>query len=801
MFHVDGCGWDSKVKESKVVTMAAGVLASLRDLAKTDVPQAWKIPAALIIAAIEKPEDVDPDGTENETSQHMATLEARGLRTLFIASMLNRFREHLRVVLLSPLRFASWRDGSLQTAVSKIAASIQPVIRVMVRICDQTDDSRSISETLMTVLRLELDRPEYAEFHRECNSVYEAGLTALITLRELFEDEEENLDLLSNLKLDALLQNVDENSDSADALQILVRIQTIANDIRHLGLTDSLDSDEQFDQLVDNKIESHVKNTCEGEFDEKYLDSLESWLEDSLMPWLNIILPTDSAILTSLRATLLQKLRNILCKLRIDELFDMIVDFPDSLPAILDLKACLSNSGLRSYLIESLMTSFKKRLQHPGANTSDILTQYVLSIKALRALDPSGVILDIVCGPLREYLRDRSDTVRCVVTSLIDDSNTEIDLADTNTDNDEEDDDDDDETWCPDPVDADPNRSRSERKGDVTTLLVNIYGSEELFVKEYRSLLSDRLLELSDYNIDKETRYLELLKLRFGEDPMSQCEVMLKDIVDSKRITTRILEDAKKSIQESDAKAVAEDSENKESSTVQWLPEFDLKIFILSRLFWPTIRGEDKLELPPAIKSVLESYVEKYEVLKAARTLDFKPQLGFVDLSIELSNGTEREFKRLSPVHATIIMNFESQSEWGLDELSQKMQVKSTLLERKIGFWIHAGLIRKRGDIYVLDEEGIGNEGDGNAQQNAEAAAAIDDDESSEEEDEMVWPYVMGMLQGNPSLPIDRIETLLGMFLEEGFSEPTAVLKKMLDGKVAEGLLTFSNGEYALAKG
>ena len=39
---------------------------------------------------------------------------------------------------------------------------------------------------------------------------------------------------------------------------------------------------------------------------------------------------------------------------------------------------------------------------------------------------------------------------------------------------------------------------------------------------------------------EKEIRNLELLKLRFGEAPLHQCEVMLKDVGDSKRINTAL---------------------------------------------------------------------------------------------------------------------------------------------------------------------------------------------------------------------------------------------------------------------
>jgi anaphase-promoting complex subunit 2 len=45
----------------------------------------------------------------------------------------------------------------------------------------------------------------------------------------------------------------------------------------------------------------------------------------------------------------------------------------------------------------------------------------------------------------------------------------------------------------------------------------------------------------------KEIRYLELLKLRFGESQLHYCEVMLKDVADSKRLNSRIMDERRKS--------------------------------------------------------------------------------------------------------------------------------------------------------------------------------------------------------------------------------------------------------------
>ena len=51
---------------------------------------------------------------------------------------------------------------------------------------------------------------------------------------------------------------------------------------------------------------------------------------------------------------------------------------------------------------------------------------------------------------------------------------------------------------------------------DTLALLVSIYGSTDLFIVEYRSLLAERLLRNSSagYGTEQEVANLELLKIR-----------------------------------------------------------------------------------------------------------------------------------------------------------------------------------------------------------------------------------------------------------------------------------------------
>lgn len=93
-----------------------------------------------------------------------------------------------------------------------------------------------------------------------------------------------------------------------------------------------------------------------------------------------------------------------------------------SSPAIEDLKQCLDYTGQHSKLVDSFISALKYRLLTAGASTIDILHQYVSTIKALRTIDPAGIFLEAVGEPIREYLKGRKDTIKCIVTMLTDGS-------------------------------------------------------------------------------------------------------------------------------------------------------------------------------------------------------------------------------------------------------------------------------------------------------------------------------------------------------------------------------------------
>uniref|UniRef100_A0A8D1P9C3 Anaphase-promoting complex subunit 2 n=2 Tax=Sus scrofa TaxID=9823 RepID=A0A8D1P9C3_PIG len=423
-----------------------------------------------------------------------------------------------------------------------------------------------------------------------------------------------------------------------------------------------------------------------------------------------------------------------------------------------------------------------------GVSTCDIITLYISAIKALRALDPSMVVLDVACEPIRRYLRTREDTVRQIVAGLTGDSDgtgdlavelSKTDPASLETGQDSEDDSGEPEDWVPDPVDADPGKSSSRRRSsDIISLLVSIYGSKDLFINEYRSLLADRLLHQFSFSPEREIRNVELLKLRFGEAPMHFCEVMLKDMADSRRINANIREE--------DEKRPPEEQ-----------PPFGVYAVILSSEFWPPFKDE-KLEVPEDIREALEVYCRKYEKLKAMRTLSWKHTLGLVTMDVELADRTLSV--AVTPVQAVVLLYFQDQASWTLEELSKAVKMPVALLRRRMSVWLQQGVLREEpaGTFSVVEEE---------RPQDRDSMVLIDSDDESDSgmasQADQKEEELLAMLTNLESLSLERIYSMLRMFVVTGPALAEIDLQELqgfLQKKVRDQQLVYAAGVYRLPK-
>ena len=301
--------------------------------------------------------------------------------------------------------------------------------------------------------------------------------------------------------------------------------------------------------LLENEIQSYIRQTYSNEYNESCLNNIKKWIINSLFKFCSLIF-NEQSLTVELENKMIQFSSIALVRVRSTEFFDIIVNYPESTPAIIELRdLCPQVSSSFTMLGKELKESLGRRLLHIGASTTQIIDFYILMIKSLRILDKSNLLLDHVAKPIRKYLISRKDTIRCIVSSLtekkddlhnvlrdggsleygMDSDDEAADLITANIC----------DSWNP-PIRALDFPGTGSHDKDILALLVSIYGSTDLFVSEYRSILADRLLANSDYNIDTEVATLELLKIRFGEEPLHSCEVMLHDIDASKRMNQAV---------------------------------------------------------------------------------------------------------------------------------------------------------------------------------------------------------------------------------------------------------------------
>jgi anaphase-promoting complex subunit 2 len=501
-----------------------------------------------------------------------------------------------------------------------------------------------------------------------------------------------------------------------------------------------------------------------------------------------------------------------LATLRIQELFDIALNWPESKGGLEDLRLAVTTPQRRLQLTDAFSMALQKRLLHPGRSTSDILQTYISMIRTFHALDHSKVLLDRVVHALQLYLCQRDDAIRIVVTGLLSspsDADTEegkaklAELAvllnsasqQQRRQVDDEDLDWDDMTWVPDPVDAGVNYKRP-RNEDVIGTLINALGSQDIFIKEFQLIIAERLLS-HQTSFLQEVKVLSLLKKRFGESALQNCDVMMKDIQDSKKVDAALGKNIRQASNNSGALA------------------YHSKI--LSRLFWPSLPN-DQFTVPPPIAEMQGRYEQGFERLKSSRKLTWLDQLGSATVKLDFEDrSVELECKTYE---AAVIYAFQDENNEGqsgptqrtFNGIWQQLMIDEDLLELALKFWVSKRVIRDVGNqTYVVVErldEGVetGEAGDSDEYTDPDDGGRPSPrkpkiDPKEQERRTVYWQFIVGMLTNSaPTMPLGQMLMMMKMLIPDGCSWTNEELQEFLAEKVAENKLELAGGKYRLPK-
>jgi len=384
-------------------------------------------------------------------------------------------------------------------------------------------------------------------------------------------------------------------------------------------------------------------------------------------------------------------------------------------------------------------------------------------------------------------------------------------------------------TWVPDPVDAGANYKRP-RSEDVIGTLISALGSEDVFIKEFSAVMASRLLG-EPARFDQELRVLDLLKRRFGEAALQNCDVMIRDIEDSRRVDATILKaQSPAKLAETPLRTpVGKRDIGKANDEEQYHAR------ILSRLFWPGLEREHFL-LPAPIVESQRWYERGYEELKSKRKLTWLNQLGQARVELEFEDRTVTV--DCSTVEATVIYAFQNTDhaagngpvKRSVDDLYNELQMDEDLVADALAFWAGKGVLRRvaQGVYSVIETLSAPNDNDAAAsaprQSEAGAAGGTTEGEGESEDDHeeagatrkqkgpklsakdlerraIYWQYVKGMLtNSSASMPLAQVAMMMKMLVPDGFPWSAEELQEFLGEKVAGEELEVVAGKYRLKR-
>ena len=339
-------------------------------------------------------------------------------------------------------------------------------------------------------------------------------------------------------------------------------------------------------------------------------------------------------------------------------LFTIVVSYPESQPRVTELKSLLNATQLTPSF-EHFQYESETRLLHPGSSTTEILTYYLSAIQVIQTLDRPLRAIDLISDVIFAYLKGREDTFRCIISTFLtqkypqrvsvphDENVNPLLRLGNSTDG----------THSlpsffhsPEPGEAPPSSE------DIVSVFTNIYGSKELFISEYRTLLADRIITKFEFDLTTELSNLSKLEAKFGESYFTYCQVMLKDIEFSLELQTIM------------------------SRKILNSP-YQLAGYVLSHNFWPTF-VEENLTVPIELQSVFKEFKREFEALKSRRTLEWRTNIGLVELEVSL-NGRKIPFS-VSPLQAIVLLQFKQRNSWVLKDLASMMKVNIIFRYRQL---------------------------------------------------------------------------------------------------------------------
>ncbi|KAL6707340.1 hypothetical protein ACN47E_004119 [Coniothyrium glycines] len=656
---------------------------------------------------------------------------------------------------------------------------------------------------------------------------------------------------------------IQTNTTPEETRKLRRRMTTLLRGLEWVGLGGDIAqkaSAHAMDKLLDSFITSHYLKV-DWYSKKSVVPHLKLWVQDGFAPLVELVLEClrceQSNILPPEVVFWQDMALGRLGRARVNNLFDFVINWDKSVGAILDIKEYLKVPGAKQHLTFTFAQQISRRLLHPGATTTYVLNVYISIIRSFHELEAKGVLLERVARPIRRYLKERDDTGRIIISSLLTDPNDEAgskfsanselsyemasEMAKPFAGFGQEPDDElnwNDMHWQPLPQDASPDYKKSKAE-DVIWFLLTLWERED-FINELKNIYGDHLLRCQDPEYEKEIRLLELIKIRLGDDKLQACEVMLRDVLDSKRINASIQATIKPptstALVTSDGlhprtpqprRTTRSATKHLQPSTPTAAPPAGpmLNAQILSSFFWPMLR-DDTFRVPIEIDALQKEYEARFERIKGMRKLRWMNALGEGTVTLDFDDRSEI-FDHLTPWQVSVIYAFQPQPgdppslegeskanppiQRSVSDLEEMLEMDEALVYNALAFWTGKSVLRPHSSLsntfIVIERASAADEFTAAA---AEELATIQASETTAvksqhdllmEKRDVYEAFIVGMLTNQGNMNTGRISMMMRMMVQGGFPFGEDEVKALLEGmEEKEKIVSFGGGVWGSRK-
>jgi Anaphase promoting complex (APC) subunit 2 len=376
--------------------------------------------------------------------------------------------------------------------------------------------------------------------------------------------------------------------------------------------------------------------------------------------------------------------------------------------------------------------------------------------------------------------------------------------------------------------------SSSVSSNDFISFFIKVYGSSDLFLSEYRTLLAEMLysnvIQRCDFSTVQESATLALLQRRFHDAALPLCNRMLMDIEKSNATNDKI-------------RAIANRVKSRTTSVTS------VDALLISREYWPNMAtllskqsGSDSRRVPqprtmssntskefqmhPKVESLMKEYCDSYKQLEKHKRIDliggglgtlvlevavpdnggsgstgvrevscsfgeasfFFALIDLVDQETSLSTSGGVTFKMLAEsLSCSIAKILQFSKVWVSSNLLTVKRLAGKSEDESVVRFVSKGSAIEAGDSDDEDDEPSAQQLGGDKSDQVDEVTALYES------------YVLGMLSNLGALPVERIHGTLKMFASVGdypYEASVAETTKLLGAMVKRDLIEVIGGTY-----